>query len=604
MRSDSAAAASPTGASIEFDLPKAPNNPPPDVTGKVHFADDQARALLRGHLEELSQPRPPAWQQVKYNISRTVYRGRLEGREIFLKHFHGQSLFHRLGRLVGFSRARYEMHFAQYLRSRDLPAVPPLATVCHNGVEWLTTLAISPAEACDTWHIRQLSRGRPGAAAISRGCLAMAEMIARMHEAGVIHCDLHCDNILVRGNSTGVQLVLTDLHRMKRRRRLSRRARAANLALLFHDRCDLTTRTERLRFLKHYLACTGAGGTLRGWVTLIAKFARRHTGRQHSQRDRRVVGLNRYFAPLSLPGRWRGHVVLASKWRPPGSAAAGIEFTTQQWREALADPQALLDGPDAQVVNCNTSGTVIRRRLVVGGHDLDVYVKRPRRKRRWKIILDCFRTSRPLHAFRTGHELLTRGIATALPLATVERRLGPLLLDSILITETVHGPHLNQFLQPRLARLADPQLADLSEEQQSTLAHDALANLGRMVQRLHDNNFAHRDLKSTNILVHWQTCASPQAVLIDLDGLRRLRRISSRRRFRGLMRLNVSLLACTSISHTGRLRMLLGYLRRPGCGKIHFKSYWRVLERWSAGKLRQQIRSRRKHQRISGRNAL
>ena len=69
------------------------------------------------------------------------------------------------------------------------------------------------------------------------------------------------------------------------------------------------------------------------------------------------------------------------------------------------------------------------------------------------------------------------------------------------------------------------------------------------------------------------------------------------------MRLNVSLLACTSISHTGRLRMLLGYLRRPGCGKIRFKSYWRVLERWSAGKLRQQIRSRRKHQRVLGRNA-
>jgi tRNA A-37 threonylcarbamoyl transferase component Bud32 len=584
-------------------LNKAQDNPPPDVTGKVHFADDQTRALLRGHLEELSQPRPPTWQRVKYNASRTVYRGRLEGREIYLKHFHGQSLFHRLGRMVGFSRARYEMHFAQYLRSRDLLAVPPLATVCHNGVEWLATLAISPAEVCDAWHIRQLSRGPTGAAAIRRGCLAMAETIARMHEIGVIHCDLHCGNILVQANSTAFQLVLTDLHRMKRRRRLSRRAKAANLALLLHDRRDLTTRTERLRFLKHYLACTGAAGTLCGWITLISDFARRHTRRQHSQRDRRVVGLNRYFAPLSLPGRWRGHVILASKWRPPGSAAAGIEFTVEQWREALANPQALLDGRDAQVVKSSDSGTVVRCRLVGGGHDLDVYVKRPRRKRRWKIILDCFRTSRPLHAFRTGHELLTRGIATAMPLAALERRFGPLLLDSILITETVHGPHLNQFLQPRLARLADPQLADLSEEQQRKLAHDALTNLGHMVQRLHDNNFAHRDLKSVNILVHWQTSARPQAVLIDLDGLWRLRKISARRRFRGLMRLNVSLLACTSINHSGRLRMLLGYLRRPGCGKIRFKSYWRVLERWSAGKLRQQIRSRRKHQRVLGRNA-
>ena len=42
--------------------------------------------------------------------------------------------------------------------------------------------------------------------------------------------------------------------------------------------------------------------------------------------------------------------------------------------------------------------------------------------------------------------------------------------------------------------------------------------------------------------------------------------------------------------------MLLGYLRRPGSGRIRFKPYWRALEIWSDRKLRQQIRSRRKQQ--------
>ena len=63
------------------------------------------------------------------------------------------------------------------------------------------------------------------------------------------------------------------------------------------------------------------------------------------------------------------------------------------------------------------------------------------------------------------------------------------------------------------------------------------------------------------------------------------------------MRLNVSLLECPAVTHAGRLRMLLGYLRRPGAGRINFKPYWRELERWSARKLRQQIRSRRRKQR-------
>ena len=68
--------------------------------------------------------------------------------------------------------------------------------------------------------------------------------------------------------------------------------------------------------------------------------------------------------------------------------------------------------------------------------------------------------------------------------------------------------------------------------------------------------------------------------------------LSSRDRFHGLMRLSVSLLECPVVNHAGRLRMLLGYLRRPGVGVLDYKPYWRVLEDWSASKLRRQIRSR------------
>jgi hypothetical protein len=69
------------------------------------------------------------------------------------------------------------------------------------------------------------------------------------------------------------------------------------------------------------------------------------------------------------------------------------------------------------------------------------------------------------------------------------------------------------------------------------------------------------------------------------------------------MRLNVSLLACPTVNQAGRLRMLLGYLRRPGCGRIDFKPYWRVLEEWSQKKIRRQIRSRRKRQKAARRPA-
>ena len=156
------------------------------------------------------------------------------------------------------------------------------------------------------------------------------------------------------------------------------------------------------------------------------------------------------------------------------------------------------------------------------------------------------------------------------------------------------GP-MEPALQLNEARLGDRRM---SVPQQRQLAQEVLWQMGRLLQRLHDSGFAHRDLKANNMLVRWSPGEPPEIVLLDLDGLsRRRRHLTARRKFQGLMRLNVSLLECPVVNHAGRLRMLLGYLRRPGSGRIHFKPYWRMLERWSGRKLRQQIRSRRKRQR-------
>ena len=120
--------------------------------------------------------------------------------------------------------------------------------------------------------------------------------------------------------------------------------------------------------------------------------------------------------------------------------------------------------------------------------------------------------------------------------------------------------------------------------------------LGQVLGRLHDSSLAHRDLKATNMLVLWDGHGAPEVVLVDLDGLRKTRLLTARERFQGLMRLNVSLLECPAVNRAGRLRMLLGYLRRPGSGRIPYKPYWRALERWSAWKLRKQMQDRRKRQ--------
>ena len=570
---------------------------------KVVFTDGAATTLLSPELGKLNDPSLDDWELVKQNISRSVYRGVVGGREVYLKHYHSRSWIHRLRRMLGISDAMRELRFSRYLNTSGVRTLRVLAARCDSGIEWMVSLAATNTTSLDDWHIEQLQAGPVGMKKIRQCTVALGKLIGKMHRVGIAHWDLHAGNLLVRTDSEKPQLVLTDLHRVRQKQKLSRTSMAANLAQILNDRLDYTTNTDRMRFLQHYINAVGIGGTLRGWMYLIELRARRLRTKQFAKLGRRIVGKNKYFTPLKLAHGWRGHAVLASKRKPAGSNIAQMIFLKKDWKKIFTDPTALLHGDGVEVIKDSRSSLVVRRKLKIGSNEVDVYIKRARRKRAWKIIVDMFRDSRALQAFRLGHALLSRRVATATPLAALELRRGPFLLDNILITEAVEAPRLNEFMQAWLGDVPPVGNAVLSSSQQKQLALEVLWQLGKMLQLLHDNHFAHRDLKATNICVHWEPGQRPEIVLIDLDGVTRVKFMTTKRKCAGLMRLNVSLLQCQVVTHAGRLRMLLGYLRRPGCGRINFKPYWRMLETWSARKLNKQIRSRRRRQKAKRRPA-
>jgi tRNA A-37 threonylcarbamoyl transferase component Bud32 len=562
-------------------LPSTVNDPPSRRVGDVLLVEPSGPGL-KAELAELIAPPAGKWQVVKHNPSRTVYFGRWGGRDVYLKHFHVRSPIRRLLKRLRGSDLWHEVNAWRCLAGSGVATPEVLAAGRRGNLEWLATAAVAPAERADEWHERQLSLGPAGKRAIRQAIAALAEMIAQMHQAGVVHDDLHCGNILIRLADGAPQPVLMDLHRVRRRwgHKLPRRARAANLARLYHDRACFTTRTERLRFLRHYLTISGAAGSLRGWQTMIEEVAGRHARHQYACRDRRILRRNRYFSPIRLAGGWRGHVVRATKNPPAGSVAGILKFRLEDWQRTLADPAALLAG-DVEVVKDSPSSRVVRRILTVGPHRLDVFVKQIRRKYAWRAMVDCFRRAKAFRAFKLGHALLNRRIPTALPLAALERRVGPVLVDNILITEAVNAPNFYNFLDSDITGQGMAG-ATLTAAQRRHLAQQVPWRMGRLVQRLHDHGFAHRDLKAGNLLIRGSGGTEMEVVLVDLDGLSRLPWSSTRQGFRGLMRINVSLLESPSVNRAGRLRMLMGFLRRPGCGSVEFKPYWRILEAWSA----------------------
>jgi len=478
---------------------------------------------------------------------------------------------------MGLSGALRELDLSQRLARAGVDATSVLAAMSTASAEWVLTEAVAPGPALDAWHAEQLARGADGRGAMAKMSLSLAKLLAATHTAGVVHRDLHCGNVMT---GPGARPVLMDLHRASHKRFVSRRLRVMNLAQLCHDRTPFTSRSQRLRFLKQYLRASGAGGALRGWELLISQQAARHAKRQNAQRDRRIFRRNKYFAPLTLSDRWRGHVVLATKRPHAWSQAAGMTFTAAQWREALGDVEGLFTAPGAEVVKDTPSGLVVRCELTVGGQAVRVFIKRPRPKGAMKLF-SCFRRSRARRAFSLGHTLLTRWFATALPLAVLERRCGPIVLDSVLITEAVDGPGAWRYLADGLAgRGPDEQPADA--RQRWRRAHDVLWSLGRAVRRLHEAGFSHRDLKTVNLIMH-EAPGAPEVVFIDLDGASRPVVVTAYRRLRDLSRLVRALLqAPPHVSAAGRMRVVRGYLAGSGADEGTVKITWRVMEEFGA----------------------
>ena len=108
--------------------------------------------------------------------------------------------------------------------------------------------------------------------------------------------------------------------------------------------------------------------------------------------------------------------------------------------------------------------------------------------------------------------------------------------------------------------------------------------LVRQVRRLAERGFVHRDCKSQNVLV--VTEPRLKLVWIDMDGLKRVDRVSLADEFRALTRLHVSLLDVPGLTRADQLRFLKAYLARFGSDARAWRAAWRSIARAAQEKLR------------------
>jgi tRNA A-37 threonylcarbamoyl transferase component Bud32 len=168
---------------------------------------------------------------------------------------------------------------------------------------------------------------------------------------------------------------------------------------------------------------------------------------------------------------------------------------------AGADPHDLMTQIDAlmeagQILKDAQASCVSR--LTWNGRD--VVVKRYNHRGFIHSLRHTLKRSRSFRACLHGHRLGTLGIATPRPLAYIERRRGPLVWSSYLVTEYIEGQRLHDFLLDE----------GIAEQRRREVTHQVIA----LLEKLWKHRITHGDLKHTNVLI---TKNGP--VLTDLDGM-------------------------------------------------------------------------------------
>jgi tRNA A-37 threonylcarbamoyl transferase component Bud32 len=557
---------------------------------------------------------------VKHGPHRSVYAVELPGLNVHVKHNRLASARAWLRELARTSKARSECRRALGVAARAVPTVTPLAVgerVRGPGKResFLITRSLEASTPLDIFVLRDFPLLPPRRQVLLRRRLAVAlgEFLARMHEAGIVHRDLHAGNVMVGLTETDEpRMHLLDLHSVRIGRPLDWPASRDNLVVFNRWFRLHVERADRLRCWQAYYRARFESCAWPSPVGIdpveqcgvlaceLEKLTQESTVRFWRRRDRRSLASNRYYRRV----RARGVV---------GHVTTDLDTTTAA--SLFADPDEPFCCPGVTFLKDSRTSTVVEFDLALGGNLRRVIYKRFLVKSAAGPWLSLLRRPPALRSWVAGHALCERCLPTARPLAVLHRRHAGLLHQGYLLSLKVpNAVELPRYLDDVLTLPADDRPATLRQRIEQT---------ARLVRELHGRGVSHRDLKGANILttslhgVGWVESSRPteaaaglegsthptkptpiresnsNVCVIDLVGVTLARRVRRKRRVQNLARLNASVGRHAALTRTDLLRFLRVYLQWGLRGTPGWKEWWREIAAATRAKQERNARSGR-----------
>ena len=227
-------------------------------------------------------------------------------------------------------------------------------------------------------------------------------------------------------------------------------------------------------------------------------------------------------------------------------------LTKDLMRNLAPDPDHFFDLPGCEIIKDQKKIKVARVKIEIHGDMKTVYLKRYNAFS-WRYKFgSLFQSSGALKSLDGAAILAESGIRTARPLAAVDSRSWGMLNRSFFLSEEIeNGKTADAYWREELLTVKGKEGTQRRKR--------FLQGIGELFRCLHQQNVYHSDLKDANILVQPEfSTGGEHFYLLDLEGIRRYRRLNRRRQTKNLVQLNRTL--GKYLRATEKLRFLESYL--------------------------------------------
>lgn len=241
-------------------------------------------------------------------------------------------------------------------------------------------------------------------------------------------------------------------------------------------------------------------------------------------------------------------------WEKRGSLSLRVArtFAVDLMPHMVPDPDHIFFLPGCEIIKDQRKIKVARAKFKIQGELKTIYLKRYNTFSWRNRVGSLFQVSRALKSLNGAAILSESGIRTARPLAAVDSRSWGMLDKSFFLSEEIKdGKPADAYWRETLL--------PMKGKEGTRRRKLFLRGIGELFRSLHRQNVYHNDLKDANILVCPDSnAASEHYYLLDLEGVRRYRRLNRRRQTKNLVQLNRTL--GRYLRPTDKLRFLESYL--------------------------------------------